>query len=387
MPKRGNGQGSLQQRGHRWVAAFSLGKDANGKLRRLVRTFDHQEEAQAWLDQHTRSRGQEDPVPLEVCHPDVLTFGSFLGEWLTIKRHHVREKTWRDYERVVRLHLLPSGLASLTLGTLRPLHIERFLLTLLAANRSPTLVFVVLRVVKLALGQAVDWGLLAFNPASRVKAPKRRRQEMRVWTPQQVKTFLTCCEEHQPRLYALFHLALVTGMRRGELLGLHWRDVDLERGELLVHVSVVQCGAKAVLNEPKTPASRRRLLLAPETVAVLRQHRERQQAGKGRWKARSEQEEDLVFPSSVGRFQLPCTLVRLFHKLIILAGVPHIRFHDLRHTAASLLVRRGVPIKAVAERLGHTDASLTLRVYTHVYEEQRREAALSLQMLLSDTDG
>lgn len=386
MPKRGNGQGSLQQRGHRWVAALSLGKDADGKLRRLVRTFDHQEKAQAWLDQHTRSRGQEDSVPLEVCHPDVLTFGSFLGEWLIIKRPHVREQTWRDYERVVRLHLLPSGLASLTLGGLRPLHIERFLLTLLAANRSPTLVFLILRVVKLALGQAVDWGLLAFNSASRVKAPKRRRQEMQVWTPQQVQTFLTCCEEHQPRLYALFHLALATGMRRGELLGLHWRDVDLERGELLVRVSVVQCGAKAVLSEPKTPASRRRLLLAPETVAVLRQHRERQQAGKGRWKARSEQEEDLVFPSSVGRFQLPWTLVRLFHKLVTLAGVPHIRFHDLRHTAASLLVRRGVPIKAVAERLGHTDASLTMRVYTHVYEEQRREAALSLQMLLSDTD-
>lgn len=259
MSKRGNGQGSLQQRGHRWVAALTLGKDADGKLRRLVRTFAHQEEAQAWLDQHTRSRSGGSPVALEVCHPDVLPFGTFLSEWLTIKRHHVREKTWRDYERVVRLHLLPSGLSALTLGALRPLQIERFLLTLLAANRSPTLVFVILRVVKLALGQAVDWGLLAFNPASRVKAPKRPRQEMQVWTPQQVKTFLTCCVEHQPRLYALFHLALATGMRRGELLGLHWRDVDLERGELLVRVSVVQCGAKAVLSEPKTPASPRRL--------------------------------------------------------------------------------------------------------------------------------
>lgn len=133
--------------------------------------------------------------------------------------------------------------------------------------------------------------------------------------------------------------------------------------------------------------SRRRLLLAPETVTVLRKHREDQHVGQGRWKTRSEQEEDLVFPSSVGRFQLPCTLVRLFHKLIILAGVPRIRFHDLRHTVASLLVRRGVPIKAVAERLGHTDASLTLRVYTQVDEEQRRFPALSLQMLLSDTDG
>lgn len=94
----------------------------------------------------------------------------------------------------------------------------------------------------------------------------------------------------------------------------------------------------------------------------------------------------MVFPSSVGRFQQPCTLVRLFHKLMALAGVPHIRFHDLRHTAASLLVRRGVPIKAVAGRLGHADASLTMRVYMHVDEEQRRKVALSLQVLLSEMD-
>lgn len=385
MPKRGNGKGSLQQRGEKWLARYTLGRDEQGRQRRLARSFERLEDAQAWLEQHHRREQPGQPEALVNLHADALTFRAFLLEWLAVKKHQVRDKTWQDYERVVRVHLSASSLGEVPLGALTPLHVERLLLALLTAGKSPTLAFVVLRVVKLALRQAVDWGVLAFSPAARVKAPRRQRHEMRVWTPQQVQQFLSCCQKHQPRLYALFYLALTTGLRRGELLGLHWNDVDEESGELFVRWNLVQCGSKAVLSEPKTAASRRRVLLSPDTLAVLREHRERQQGERRRWKPRGSQEEGLVFPSTVGRFQLPCTLVRLFHQLVGLAEVPNIRFHDLRHTAASLLVQRGVPIKAIAERLGHSDASLTLRVYTHVYDEQRREAALPLNELLEAT--
>lgn len=258
------------------------------------------------------------------------------------------------------------------------------MLALLAANHSPALVFVALRLVKLTLSQAVDWGLLAFNPAARVRAPRRPRAVLQVWTPAEASIFLRTCQGYQPRLYALFYLALTTGLRRGELLGLHWHDIDLDRGELFVRGSVVQCGARAVLSEPKTPSSCRCVLLSPDTVMVLRAHHVQQAHEQRQWKLCTPAETGLVFPSTVGRFQLPCTLVKIFHKLTKLAGVRRIRFHDLRHTAASLLVRQGVPIKAVAERLGHADASITMRVYTHVYEEQRRQAALPLAELLSD---
>lgn len=387
MPRRGNGRGSIQQRGERYVAVHTLGQDEKGRQRRKTSRFDTREEAEAWLRRQNTTPNVDfgfSENALAVCLGRETLFSTFLTTWLSAKRHQVREKTWREYERVVRLHLVPSILGPIALGALTPLHIERLMLNLLTAGHSATLAFVVLRVVKLALGQAVDWGLLPFNPAARVKAPKRPRKEMRVWTPQQARTFLDACRKHQPRLYPLFYLALTTGMRRGELLGLHWDDVHLDRGELLVRFSLVQCGPKAVLSDPKTPASRRRVLLSPDTVTVLREHCTRQEAEKGRWKECSPPEEGLVFPSTVGRFQLPCTLVRIFHKLVVLAGVPDVRLHDLRHTAASLLVRRGVPIKAVAERLGHRDASLTLRVYTHVYEEQRREAVLSLDQLLGE---
>jgi len=383
MPKRANGHGSLQKRGTRWVAALTLGRDEHGKLRRVVRTFDTEHDAHTWMQQHTHRPSSPAPTTLDTAHPDVLSLHAYLHEWLAIKRHHVTEKTWRDYERIVRHHLLPSPLSPLSLSTLRPLHIERLLLTQLAAGRSTATVFVVLRIVKLALSQAVDWGLLPYNPAARVRAPRRSRQELNVWTPAQVEVFLRTCQRQHPRWYALFYLALTTGMRRGELLGLHWGDVDLERGELLVRCSLVQCGARAVMNEPKTRASRRRILLAPDTVRVLNEHQDRQQSEQHRWKSRGPQEVGLVFPSTVGRFQLPCILTKIFHRLLDRADVPRIRIHDLRHTSASLLVRQGVPIKAVAERLGHTDASLTLRVYTHLYDEQRRAAALPLDVLLS----
>ncbi|UBV44809.1 site-specific integrase (plasmid) [Deinococcus taeanensis] len=191
------------------------------------------------------------------------------------------------------------------------------------------------------------------------------------------------CKKTHPRWYALFYLALTTGMRRGELLGLRWQDLGLESGEVRIRQSLVQSGSRAVLNEPKTSASRRRILLSADTIDVLRAHQTRQGQELSRWKARSPIEMDLVFPSTVGRFQLPSILVKIFHRLVREAGLPDIRIHDLRHTCASLLVRQGVPIKAVAERLGHQDASLTMRVYTHVYDDQRRAAALSLDDLLS----
>ncbi|GMA16452.1 site-specific integrase [Deinococcus metallilatus] len=285
MPKRGNRKGSIQQRGERYVAVLTLGRDENGRQRRKTVRFDSREEAEAWLKRQKTAASVDFGLPegdLAVGLGRETPFSAFLVTWLNAKRHQVREKTWRDYERVVRLHLVPSILGPIALGALTPLHIERLMLNLLTAGHNATLAFVVLRVVKLALGQAVDWGLLPFSPAARVKAPKRPRKEMKVWTPEQARTFLDTCRKHQPRLYPLFYLALTTGMRRSELLGLHWDDVHLHRGELLVRLSLVQCGPKAVLSDPKTPASRRRVLLSPDTVTVLREHCTRQEAEKGR---------------------------------------------------------------------------------------------------------
>ncbi|GGJ59171.1 tyrosine-type recombinase/integrase [Deinococcus roseus] len=313
-----------------------------------------------------------------------MTLGTFLETWLKVKKHRVKAKTWLDYERMVRLHLLSLQVSGLHLKGLSPLHLEGVMLSLISKGSSPALLKAALRVLKVALGQAVDWQLLTWNPASRIKAPLKGQREMQVWTAEQTSAFLNFCQQHAPARYALFHLAITSGMRRGELLGLHWQDIDFARGELWVTCSLVQEGSRAVLSDPKTLSSKRRIVLAEDTLQVLQDHRRMQKEAPSKKEPQQAGEEGLVFPSKRGTFQVPNNLLKIFKKLMVAAGVPMIRFHDLRHTAASLLVRHGVPIKVVAERLGHKDASLTLRVYTHVYEEQRREGALPLKTLLAE---
>lgn len=382
MPKRGNGTGSIQQRGSRFIAVLSLPPDQHGKRPRITARFNTRGEAEDWLQ--IKIAPPEQPLT-EGIHEmaATMTYHSFLQQWLELRKPHVREKTWLEYQRLIRKYLESASIAEIPVHLLTPLHIERLVLQWLTEGANKTQAFMALRLVKLTLGQAVDWGLRPYNPATRVKAPRYPRYEMKVWTAHQARDFLAHCLKNKPRWYALFYLAITTGMRRGELLGLRWQDISLEDAALTIRQSLVQSGSKAVLNEPKTPASRRCILLSPDTVQVLKEHRVRQDTEQARWKDRSPLEVDLVFPSTVGRFQLPSILVKIFHHLIQQAGLPDLRLHDLRHTAASLLVRQGVPIKAVAERLGHQDASLTMRVYTHFYDDQRRAAALPLDVLLS----
>ncbi|GGJ59571.1 tyrosine-type recombinase/integrase [Deinococcus roseus] len=387
MSKRGNGTGSIQQRGSKYVVILTLGKDEMGKQKRTSRRFPTLEQAQRYLEEQTTppasggaTTGNEAILAINL-QTSVL---DYLQEWLRLRQSHIRIKTHQEYHRIIDLHLKSSLLADVTLGSLTPLHLERLLLGEITAGKTVKHARCVLRTLKAALNQAVDWNLLSFNPVLRVKAPRVSHQKMQVWTADEVRTFLDCCKVEKPRLYALFYLALTTGLRRGELLGLHWQEVDLDRQEVQVKFSLVQCGARAVLGDPKTHASYRRISLSADTVQVLKSHLVMQEQEEKHWKDLLLEEESLLFPSIRGGFQLPSNLIKVFHKLIGLAGVPRIRLHDLRHTAASLLVRQGVPIKVVAERLGHQDASMTLRVYTHVYEEQRKEAALTLNDLLKD---
>ena len=214
---------------------------------------------------------------------------------------------------------------------------------------------------------------LARNPADladppRVSAPSH---ELRTWSAEQLAAFLD--SQRNDRLYALWHTLAMTGLRRGEALGLRWQDVDLEAGRLAVRRALVPCGREVLVSEPKTARGRRVVALDPETVAVLKgqaaRQLEEQQA------AQSWTDTGLVFTSEDGEALHPEVVSRFFRKAVKEAMLPDIRLHDLRHTHATLALRAGIHPKVVSERLGHATVAITLDTYSHAIPAMQEEAA------------
>lgn len=402
MGKRSNGEGTISKRINKdgkvvgWRTAISVGYDSHGKLVRRWVSGRTQAEVQAAL----RALQSEAHQGLLTDTKD-LTLGAFLQQWLDSKeRTDVKPNTLRSYRDTVRLYINPY-LGTRKLEKLRVLDIEHLMGQLRKDGKSAAVQSYTLRVLKMALRSAVHWQLLARNVAEVIHAPRKQKAEMQVWTAAQVAQFLRVAAGH--RLYAAFFLTILTGMRRGEVLGLQWKNIDWERKRLKVRDNLVEVrqpgkpGKKhagketvsstvSVLQTLKTPNSRRTIPLSPGTMQELEAHRRRQQA---EWEMIGEswKPEGFVFTDVLGRPVEPRTLYGWYRQLVEEAGVPRIRFHDLRHTAASLMIHNGINAKTVSDRLGHADVAFTLRVYAHLYDEQREEAAFDLPDLYPESFG
>lgn len=230
-------------------------------------------------------------------------------------------------------------------------------------------------------------GLIAHNPADRVDLPRRRRVEMRVWDEEQIRLFLAEARRSSGH-YALYLTALATGMRQGELLGLRWRDVDLNVGVASIQQTIYRLGKTLVTKQPKSDRSRRTVALPPLLVQMLRQVKEecdeyRRQLGG------DYEDHGLVFCQPTGKPLHAHNIVqRDFRRVTERAGVPRIRFHDLRHCHATLLLQQGVHPKVVQERLGHSTIAMTLDTYSHIVPGMQEQAALELeQRLLGHPNG
>lgn len=307
---------------------------------------------------------------------DGVTLLAFLHRWLDYRQRDLRPNTYRSYVNEL-LHLIPH-LGDLPLATLTPLQIQEAMTERLEHELSTAKsLATALRTLRMALRQAVLWGVLPSNPASLVRTPRTRPKEMKVWSPPEARRFLGKAQGH--RLHPFFVLALGTGMRLGELTGLSWADISLDKAELVVSRNHTRdiTGAWR-LGEPKTRAGHRCIPLGEDVVGVLREHLAEEEKWFG-----ARRGPDPVFTRSSGARLDHANVTRLFHRLGREAGVPRIRFHDIRHTSASLLIRQGISPKVVSDRLGHADVAFTLSVYTHLYEDQRRSAALPLDQLLS----
>jgi integrase len=313
-----------------------------------------------------------------------VTVREFFDHWLVAVAPSLRPATARRYRDVARLHIV-SQIGNLRLSKLTPNDVQRLYANRLDYGLSPTSVHHIHAILHRALDHGVRVGLLMRNVTDAVDPPRRQSPEMQVWSAADALKVLTAADGDT--LEALWHLALTTGMRRGELLGLRWRDVDFDAGALSVCRTLSRgSSSRLEVGEPKTTAGRRRVALPASTVERLRRHATKQ---KELWLAVGPgyADRELVFATIKGTPILPNTLARAYAKLIERAGVPRIRFHDLRHTSATLLLASGEHPKVVQERLGHASISETLDRYSHVSADMQQRAAARFDVIFDDATG
>jgi integrase len=320
--------------------------------------------------------------------PGRHTVGEYLDGWLTAVRPSLRDSTATSYDHTLRKWVIPR-IGGLRLGTLTPARLSTLYGELLKSGRlkgsgglSPRSVAYTHRVLTHALKDAVSWGLLARNPAAHVDPPRVARPEMQVWSQEEVQRFLQAVADD--RLYALWTVLLATGLRRGEALGLRWDDVDLERRRLSIQRAVTVVDYEIQISEPKTARGRRSVSIDPTTAAVLAAHRKRQLKERMAW-GPAWQDSGYVFTTEDGRVLHPQRVTLIFKRLGQQAGLPSIRLHDLRHTAATLALTAGIHPKVVSERLGHATIGITLDTYSHVGETLQDEAATRVAGLIFGT--
>jgi integrase len=359
-----------------WSYHVDAGRDGTGRRRQLTKGgFATRADARAALHEILVAGT---PRNLEAHR---ITVEAYLGQWLDGKRG-LRPSTRKSYQEHINLYLVPH-LGRVRLRDLTATHIDSMISTIgsdQTRRLSPTTIRRIHATLRAALNTAVRRQLLSVNPATQVELPPRRRTTVAVWTPTQLRDFLIAIQDD--RLYPLYHLVALTGLRRGEAIGLRWSDLDLERHVLTVNQQVVQIDRVKHIGPPKTNAGQRVVPLDPGTAALLEARRAAQQVERDRWGA-GWTETGHVFTSEDGSLLSPDYVTRHFRRLVKAAGLPELRLHGLRHTNASLGLAAGVAMKVVSERLGHSAIAVTADLYTHVVPVVAQQAANAIADLVA----
>jgi integrase len=374
-------RGSIIKRGSTYSVVLDLGRGPDGRRVRKwhsgYRTKREAERARVEL----LSRLDQGAY----VEPSRLTLAEFLSDqWLPGLATRVRLTTLHGYRTNLERYVLPR-VGAVSLQRLSAADLDALYAALLAAGGkdgrplSARTVQAVHMTVRRALGDAARWGLVTRNVATLASPPRPRRAEMHSWTAAELRRFL----EHVQgdRLAALWELAASTGMRRGELLGLRWLDVDLDRARVSVRQTLVLAGRQVITSEPKTGRGRRSVAIDPRTVAALKTWKSAQSAERLTW-GPAWTDSGLVFTREDGTPIHPEWLSDAFDWRIRTSGLPRIRFHDLRHTHASLGLAAGVPVKVMSERLGHATSSFTADAYQHVTPALEEQAASTVARLV-----
>jgi integrase len=368
----------------RWYVVVDVGTDADGRRRQKwhggFRTRREAEIARAKLvdELHTGS----------YVMPDRLTFAEWVRDsWLPMTEGRVKPTTFHSYQRNLEIHVLPL-IGSRPLQQLTALMLNAMYARLQAEGSghgplSPKTVRYIHTTIHKALEDAVDAGLVARNVAARAKPPRPSRRSTRhvgSWQPGELAAFLDFVRG--TRMEGVWRLVAMTGIRRGEILGLRWADVDLEQARLSVRQAVVTVAYEMIESTPKSHNARV-IDLDSETVGLLRVHRRQQQEEREEWGTDYEAH-DLVACHENGSPIHPHSFSQTFERLVKRAGIRVIRLHDLRHTHATLALKAGVPVKVVSERLGHESPAFTLKQYAHVIPGMQAAAAAVVADLIAE---
>jgi len=367
---RGHGEGSIYQRSNgSWRAQVYVDGKRHGK------TLKKKADAQTWL-----RKMQNQLVLGHDIEGSKITLADYLTQWLETSIIDLRSSTKYQYGLTIKNHILPY-IGEIRLKDLNLARIERHYAELGNTGLSSRTIKLVHAVLHKAFKKAVKYGLILKNPASGAALPRYKQSEMQVLDPSQLTQFLIAAQGSYYE--ALYHLAIHTGMRQGELFGLKWTDLRWQSGVLHVQRQASRVpGRKWEFLEPKTSAGRRTITMGEGILQVMRHHKAKlpmQKALAGdRW-----EEHDLIFPNRVGNPGDPSNLRKDFLAVLEQSGLPIIRFHDLRHTAASLMLNNGIPPIVVSKRLGHARPSTTLDIYGHLYQEKDEEAARIMDELVT----
>ena len=303
----------------------------------------------------------------------------FLRMWLESSvKPRVRPLTYAGYRVNVEKHLIPA-LGKIRLDQLTPLHVQEMMNERLSRGFSTKSVAYMHQVLRTALGLAVKWDMVPRNVARLVDRPRIERKTINPLNPDEARRFLAAIRGH--RLEALFSVALALGLRQGEALGLRWEDVDFRAGTLRVSHQLQRIEGKLTLVPPKTEKSRRTLVLPAMIVERLREH-EKRQVAEQLWAGSTWNDNGLVFANRHGDPTQARRVIEQFHEALRDAGLRRIRFHDLRHSCATLLLVQGISPRVVMEVLGHSEIALTMNAYSHVVPELQKEAAERMQAIL-----
>ncbi|MCZ7537305.1 MAG: site-specific integrase [Acidimicrobiia bacterium] len=373
-------RGSIHRRGDTWTVRWRT-DTAEGRKHHSKGGFRTKKEAQDFLtDVMAALRGGV------FAEPTKVTVGDFLTErWLPARQLSLRPSTYASYQTAINCHVVPE-LGHIQIQQLSPDRLDRFYADLVASGLSAKTVRNIHALLHKALRDAVRKNLVPRNAADAADPPKLARangEEMKTWTPAQLRVFFDGIAGH--RLAPAYLLAATTGMRRGEVLGVRWRDISFPARRLHVRQTILSVNYQVTVGQPKTRRGERKISLDAATIEVLRAHRtaqrrERHLLGDGY------RDQDLVFARPDGSPIHPDYFSQTFDRTVKRLELPKIRLHDLRHTHATLGLGAGVPVKIISDRLGHATTSFTMDVYMHAIPAAEDDAADQIADLMFGRD-